>query len=93
MWLKELGPQMPLLRGFLDKLIDWPTYTRRYRTDLRRPGAEDHLAQVLALAREGTVTLLCGCADENHCHRTLLRQELLKRLEAPRSRAATSGRT
>lgn len=79
MWLKELGPQLPLLRDFLDKRIDWETYTSRYRTELRRPGAEAHLAQVLELIRNGPVTLLCGCADETHCHRTLLRQELLAR--------------
>ena len=79
-WLKELGPERPLLRDFLDKHVDWDTYTQRYRAGLERPGAVPHLAQVLDLARAGRVTLLCGCADEQHCHRTLLREELLKRL-------------
>jgi uncharacterized protein YeaO (DUF488 family) len=71
-WLKELGPVKELLRDFLDRRIDWPTYTARYLAGLARPEAQDALAQVRALARQGRVTLLCGCADEHHCHRSLL---------------------
>ena len=72
MWRKELGPVKELLRDFLDKKIDWPTYTRRYLAGLERPEAQEAIAEVRALAREGRVTLLCGCADETHCHRSLL---------------------
>ncbi|MBI2015933.1 MAG: DUF488 family protein, partial [Candidatus Rokubacteria bacterium] len=32
---------------------------------------------VRALARQGPVTLLCGCPDEKRCHRSLLRGYLL----------------
>ena len=79
-WLKELGPPLPLLRDFLDKRVDWTTYVGRYRAALQRPEAEEHVERVLALAREGPLTLICGCADERRCHRTLLRDELLARL-------------
>jgi uncharacterized protein YeaO (DUF488 family) len=72
LWRKELGPVKELLREFLDKKIDWPTYTRRYLAGLDRPEAQEAIAEVRELARAGTVTLLCGCADENHCHRSLL---------------------
>lgn len=72
MWRKELGPVKELLRDFLDKKIDWPTYTRRYLAGLERPEAQDAIAEVRALAKTGQVTLLCGCADETHCHRSLL---------------------
>ena len=72
LWRKELGPVKELLRDFLDKNIDWPTYTRRYLAGLERPEAQAAIAEVRALAREGRVTLLCGCADETRCHRSLL---------------------
>ena len=72
LWRKELGPVKELLRDFLDKKIDWPTYTRRYLVGLDRPEAREAIAEVQALARKGRVTLLCGCADETHCHRSLL---------------------
>ena len=72
MWRKELGPVKELLRDFLDKKIDWPTYTRRYLAGLERAEAQEAIAEVRALAANGAVTLLCGCAAETHCHRSLL---------------------
>ena len=77
-WLKELGPIKPLLRDFLDKNVDWPTYCERYHDGLRRPEAQAQIEEVRALARQGPVTLLCGCADETHCHRSLLAAYLAK---------------
>ena len=38
--------------------------------------AQEAIAEVRALAGQGRVTLLCGCADETHCHRSLLAQYL-----------------
>src|SRR5262245_27858643 len=78
-WLRELGPIKPLLRGFLDGKVDWPTYRRRYLAGLRRPEAQAQLAEVRALSRKGRVTLLCGCAEERRCHRSLLAAHLRKR--------------
>jgi len=76
-WLKELGPVVPLLRAFLDEKITWAQYRPRYLKGLERPEAREQLAIVRAAAKKGRVTLLCGCADENRCHRSLLRAYLL----------------
>src|SRR5438034_11059524 len=62
-WLRELAPVIPLLRAYLDGKITWAQYRPRYRAGLRRPEAQAALAEVRALARQGPVTLLCGCAD------------------------------
>ena len=73
-WEKELGPSPALLRGFLDGDVPWPEYVVRYRTEM---AAKPDLVQKWAeRARAETVTLLCACKDEEHCHRTLLRQLL-----------------
>ena len=79
-WLKELGPVTPLLRAFLDKKVRWGTYVPRYLAGLERPEAQAAVEEVLGLARRGRVTLLCACADENRCHRTLLKAYLADRL-------------
>jgi uncharacterized protein YeaO (DUF488 family) len=76
-WLKELGPVPPLLRAFLDDQITWEQYVPRYLAGLERPEAQAAIAEVRERARRGRVTLLCGCADAEHCHRTLLRGYLL----------------
>jgi uncharacterized protein YeaO (DUF488 family) len=72
LWLRELGPEMPLLRAFLDGTITWAQYRPRFLAGLARPAAQEAVARVRALARRGPVTLLCGCADAQRCHRTLL---------------------
>ena len=76
-WLKELGPVLPLMRAFRSGQIGWAEYSRRYRTGLERPEAQAHLAAVRAYAQSGRVTLLCGCPDETRCHRSLLLDYLL----------------
>jgi uncharacterized protein YeaO (DUF488 family) len=86
-WLKELGPIPPLLRAYLDDAIAWPDYTRRYLAGLARPEAQAAIAEVRERAAQGRVTLLCGCADETRCHRSLLRAYLLD------SARASPGRT
>ena len=99
LWLKELGPVLPLLRAFRGGELDWAQYTRRYLAGLERPEAQAQLSQVRAAAKEGTVTLFCGCADEARCHRSLLRAYLLdspasrrsKPDPTPRRRAPTGG--
>jgi uncharacterized protein YeaO (DUF488 family) len=88
-WLKELGPVLPLLRAFRAGKLTWPQYTRRYLAGLERPEAQEPLAQVRAAAKDGTVTLFCGCPDETRCHRSLLRTYLL---DSPASRRKKSGR-
>ena len=75
-WLKDLGPVKELLRAFLDGQVDWPAYTPRYLAGLSRPEAQEAITEVRALARQGPVTLLCGCADERRCHRSLLAEYL-----------------
>lgn len=79
-WLKELGPVKPLLRDFLDKNVKWEGYVPRYLAGLERPEAQAAVAEALGYAKAGPVTLLCGCADENRCHRTLLKAYLTDRL-------------
>ena len=82
-WLKELGPIPTLLREFLDERITWDEYVPRYLAGLARPEAQAAIAEVRRRARESRVTLLCGCADEARCHRSLLRAYLLN---SPRAR-------
>lgn len=77
LWLKELGPVVPLLRAYRGGKLGWAEYRRRYLAGLERPEAREAVARVRRLAHEGPVTLLCGCPDEARCHRSLLRKYLL----------------
>ena len=79
-WLRELGPVVTLLREFRRGAVPWPAYRERYLAGLERPEAQAQVAQALERSAEGPVTLLCGCPDEAHCHRSLLKAYLDARL-------------
>ena len=71
-WLKELGPVLPLMRAFRCGEIDWAEYRRRYRRGSRGRRRRRTLAAVRAYAKYGrspcsaaaptrpTVTGLCS---------------------------------
>jgi uncharacterized protein YeaO (DUF488 family) len=93
-WLKELGPVPELLRAFLDEKLTWKQYVPRYLAGLARPEAQAAIAEVRRRATHGRVTLLCSCADERRCHRSLLRAYLLdsRRARTPRPAARRARR-
>lgn len=73
LWLKELGAELGNLRAFKAGRLGWPEMRRRYRAGLAREPAASALRKLRAMARRGRVTVLCSCADEKRCHRSLLR--------------------
>lgn len=89
-WMANLGPSEKLLREVLRGKIGWDDFGRRYRKELFEGGTVDRknrtiknhgqkftLRLLQELARRGTITLLCHCAeDEARCHRHVLKKVL-----------------
>jgi uncharacterized protein YeaO (DUF488 family) len=73
-YVRTLGPSRELLRGFRDGDVTWPEYRRRYLQEMRRPEAQEDISRRARHAREGTVTFMCVCRTDVHCHRRLLRE-------------------
>jgi uncharacterized protein YeaO (DUF488 family) len=69
-WNRDLAPSRELLGAFKHRGLAWNGFARRFRAELR-PGTLEALRR-----RKGTLTFLCGCADESRCHRGLLRRWL-----------------
>jgi uncharacterized protein YeaO (DUF488 family) len=86
-WMANLGPSEQLREEFPAGKITWSEFSSRYRRELWEDGTIDRrnkriknhgqkftLRLLQHLANEGTVTLLCHCAeDEPQCHRHLLK--------------------
>lgn len=73
-WRKELGTALPLIKAWKAGRIGWPEFTRRFKAQMTAdPAAQASLAELARRARKERLTLLCGCEDEAHCHRTLLK--------------------
>lgn len=79
LWLKELGTDRELIRQWKQGKVSWEEFSRRYKESLK--GKRALLMQLAEEARRGTITLLCSCRDERHCHRYLLKEEIERYLQ------------
>lgn len=82
-WNRDVAPSRELLFDFKRHGLPWEDYVRRYWQEIR-PAAVDALRR---RARHETITLLCSCTDEHHCHRGLLKQAISRRRASTGSRA------
>jgi uncharacterized protein YeaO (DUF488 family) len=73
-WEKELAPSRELLRRYQDGAITWSQFARAYRREMR--GQQQRIEVLARRSRRRRITLLCGCPDEDRCHRALLRDLL-----------------
>ena len=90
-WMPNLGPSEPLLRGFKAGKIPWKEYVPRYKaeifsspdldsrnTTIKNHGQKFTLRLIKELAHRQAVTLLCQCPEEEqHCHRHVLQKLIL----------------
>lgn len=82
-WRKELGTAPDLLKSWKAGRITWREFARRFKAQVRRdPAARASLEELARRARTERLTLLCGCEDEAHCHRTLLKALLARRVRS-----------
>ena len=80
-WLPELAPSAPLV-ALAQAAADergWRVFARRYRAEMRRPQAAHLLDLLAALSKQTDLAVGCYCADEAHCHRSVLRELLAER--------------
>lgn len=82
-WLPVLAPSTEAVRAALDAKsdADWRRFERRYRAEMNKPAARQALELLAALSHQTDLAVGCYCAEENRCHRTILR-ELLRELSA-----------
>jgi uncharacterized protein YeaO (DUF488 family) len=79
-WLPELAPTAPLVSYALSQPFTpkrWATYERRYRSEMNKPAAQRLLELLAGLSKQTNFSIGCYCEDENHCHRSILKQLLL----------------
>ena len=79
-WLPELAPSESLVKEALRAPDEraWRGFVRRYRAEMKRPEAARLLALLAALSHQTHLSLGCYCAEEAHCHRSVLKALLLE---------------
>ena len=90
-WMPNLGPSEKLLRDGQAGRQSWAEFSRHYRAELFETGTIDTknrtiknhgqkftLRLLKALAKRGTITLMCHCGeDQRQCHRHILKSVLM----------------
>lgn len=81
-WVPEAAPSEVLLKAGThagDDVARWRSFTRRYRSEMKRPGAARLLDLLAALSHHTNFAVGCYCANEERCHRSILRALLEER--------------
>ena len=74
----KTAPSRELLREFKHEGLTWEQYVPRYLDEMRSEAAISAIQRLAAMAKSGSMTLMCICEDENRCHRSLLRDLIIE---------------
>jgi uncharacterized protein YeaO (DUF488 family) len=80
-WLPNLAPSEELLKASRSAKDEkaWRSFIKRYRSEMSRPENSRVLDLLAALSHQTNFSVGCYCNDEQHCHRSVLRQLLAER--------------
>lgn len=80
-WLPILSPSINLLKQAQQARNDkeWSAFQKKFRAELNKSEASRILDLLAALSHQTNISLGCYCADENRCHRSILRKILMER--------------
>ena len=80
-WFPELAPSEELLKAgqAAQDEKSWRTFVRRYRAEMKPAAKSRTLDLLAALSRQTNFSVGCYCADEQRCHRSILRELLAER--------------
>lgn len=74
---KIFAPTWGMVMGFKEGRITWEEYVEQYKAHMRVSFRKHRDIWDNILMRD-QVVLLCYCRDEQHCHRSLLRDMFLR---------------
>lgn len=80
-WYPELSPTADLVTKALKASTpkEWNAFVRAFRHEMNGPAPRRTLDLLAALSHDASFSLGCYCADEAHCHRSVLRALLAER--------------
>lgn len=77
-WFPTLAPSAATMKLGQEASTpaQWLGFTRNYKTEMASPEAKHALNLLAALSHTSQLSVGCYCADEAHCHRSVLRELL-----------------
>jgi uncharacterized protein YeaO (DUF488 family) len=79
-WFPNLAPgaETVKLGQQASTAAEWSQFKRRYKAEMRRPEARHDLELLATLSHSSDFSVGCYCEDEEHCHRSVLRELLVE---------------
>jgi uncharacterized protein YeaO (DUF488 family) len=79
-WFPNLAPgaETVKLGQHASTAAEWSRFKQRYRAEMRRPEARHDLELLATLSHSSDFSVGCYCEDEEHCHRSVLRELLVE---------------
>jgi uncharacterized protein YeaO (DUF488 family) len=90
-WLKDAAPSDGLRQWFNHDPGRWREFVARYKEELKRPPANEALAELARCVQRGPVTLVYAARDEVHNNAVALRDLIVQR-QARRGSASAHAR-
>lgn len=78
-WVPDLAPSAELVSWLMSEPVTgarWSKFARSYRAEMKDVKSGRLLALLAALSRQTDFSVGCYCENEEHCHRSILRELL-----------------
>jgi uncharacterized protein YeaO (DUF488 family) len=77
-WLPQLAPTPDLVAQALGATSEkeWTSFVKKYRAQMNTPDNARLIAMLAAMSQQTNFSVGCYCAEETHCHRSVLRELL-----------------
>lgn len=79
-WFPNLAPSLATMKLGLGARTpaEWARFVRKYRAEMSTPAAKHDVTLLAALSHVTDFSVGCYCEDEDRCHRSILRELLVK---------------
>jgi uncharacterized protein YeaO (DUF488 family) len=80
-WYPDLAPSPETMKLGQEAKTppQWQAFKKKYRAEMAAPEVARTIELLAALSRHANFSVGCYCAEESHCHRSVLRELLAER--------------
>ena len=78
-WFPNLAPSVETMKQgqAATTAVQWAKFVKKYRAEMATPENSRTIELLAVLSRHSSFSVGCYCADESHCHRSVLRELLV----------------
>jgi len=86
LWLPLVAPASELVSQFKHGRITFMAFSRHYLSQMKAAESRQVIELLATVSLFQSISIGCFCEDESHCHRSLLRELILKEAKKRASR-------